>query len=297
MRVVSFRFILVIATILSLCASAYAVDPTKFYFWVAGATEGDYVAAKSLQAEGYVVEVDAQIADQIRSKFSAGYGHVGVSGHVAPGSVDYNRNYSLPGHPAWNWHFTVVDNVYVLPGAIVQCECGLYISAPSDIAVDPQGWISRNGDYYFPRYYEVKGEVHPSNADALANVSNRGVSGTGEKTLIAGLIITGGEPRNVIVRALGPSLSAQGIQQPASNPRIDVYDGVGRRIGTNTDWKTDARAAALSASYPALAPPSDQEAALWLTLLPGNYTLQGTNEDGTEGVMLLEAYDVDRAAP
>ena len=30
-----------------------------------------------------------------------------------------------------------------------------------------------------------------------------------------------------------------------------------------------------------------------VTLMPGAYTLQGGNEDGTEGVMLLEAYDVD----
>jgi hypothetical protein len=27
--------------------------------------------------------------------------------------------------------------------------------------------------------------------------------------------------------------------------------------------------------------------------MPGAYTIVGTNEDGTEGVMLLEAYDVD----
>jgi hypothetical protein len=88
-------FAAAVATFMSLAGTSAAVDPTKFYFWAAGATEGDYVAAKSKQAEGYVVEVDAQIADQICGKISDGYRHVGVGGQIAPGSVDYDRNYSI----------------------------------------------------------------------------------------------------------------------------------------------------------------------------------------------------------
>jgi len=49
----------------------------------------------------------------------------------------------------------------------------------------------------------------------------------------------------------------------------------------------------LSAEYPSLVPENDKEAAPLLTLLPGAYTLHGINEDGTEGIMLHEAYDVD----
>jgi hypothetical protein len=131
----------------------------------------------------------------------------------------------------------------------------------------------------------------------MANVSNRGLTGAGEKRLITGFIITGGEPRNLVVRAMGPSLSAAGVQQVAANPRLELYSPSGQRIATNADWKSDHRASQLSGSYPSLAPSNDKEAAMLLTLLPGAYTLQGVNEDGTEGIMLLEAYDVDSVAP
>jgi hypothetical protein len=127
-------------------------------------------------------------------------------------------------------------------------------------------------------------------------VSNRGLTGAGEKTLIAGFIVNGGEPRNIVVRGLGPSLSASGIQQVAGNPRIVVFQG-STAIAGNGDWKKDLRADELNQKYPALAPSNDNEAAMLLTLLPGTYTLQGINENGTEGIMLLEAYDVDSAIP
>ena len=130
----------------------------------------------------------------------------------------------------------------------------------------------------------------------MANVSNRGVTGAGERTLITGLIIKGGEPRNVIVRALGPSLSSSGIQQVAGNPRLVVHRE-GKPMADNSAWREDARADELVQKYPTLAPSNDKEAAQLLTLLPGSYTLHGINEDGTEGVVLLEAYDVDSALP
>jgi hypothetical protein len=112
--------------------------------------------------------------------------------------------------------------------------------------------------------------------------------------LITGFIITGGEPRNVVVRALGPSLSASGVHQVAANPKIAIYRG-STRIATNADWKSDPQHDSLAQNYPSLAPTNDKEAALLLTFSPGSYTVQGINEDGTEGIILLEAYDVDSA--
>jgi hypothetical protein len=110
--------------------------------------------------------------------------------------------------------------------------------------------------------------------------------------LISGFIVKGGEPRNIVIRGLGPSLTANGIQQAAGNPKIDVYQG-SQKMATNTDWKTDRRVQELTQNYPSLQPSNDKEAALLLTLLPGAYTVQGINEDGTDGVMVLEVYDVD----
>jgi hypothetical protein len=170
--------------------------------------------------------------------------------------------------------------------------CPYLVDNPSDIAADPARWIRENNGLYTPINYEIQKRIDPTRSDALANVSNRGITGAAEKTLITGLIITGGEPRNVVVRALGPSLSAIGVRQAAANPKIEVYMG-SERIAVNADWATDERANSLRASYPSLAPTNRKEAALLLTLPPGAYTLHGINEDGSEAVILIEAYDVD----
>jgi hypothetical protein len=84
------------------------------------------------------------------------------------------------------------------------------------------------------------------------------------------------------------------VQQVAANPRLEVYRG-SSRLASNTDWGTHPRASRLAEAFPGLVPEDGKEAAIWLTLTPGAYTLHGINEDGTEGVVLLEAFDVDLA--
>ncbi len=262
-----------------------AQGAAKFYFWVTPT-----IGQKEPQS--FVIEVDAAQKSRIDQILSE-RGFPGFGGRIAAGATDYNRNYYAPGQPVWNWHVASVDEIFDRNGSSFPHVVDPELDAnPSDIAADPERWIRENGPEYIPRYYEILREVDPSKKDAIANVSNRGMAGAGEKALITGIIISGGEPRNVVVRALGPSMSATGVQQPAANPKIEVYEG-SRLIAANTDWKTGTRSSSLSASYSALAPTNDKEAALLLTLVPGTYTLHGLNEDGTEGVVLLEAYDVD----
>ncbi|MEY2521399.1 MAG: hypothetical protein QOF24_3158 [Verrucomicrobiota bacterium] len=285
---------LALIAVTALCAISAAVKTQaqaveKFYYWLAPVTDPQSPWARYRdRQESYVAEVSASVAATIDNYRSQGL-PVGVDGIIAAGSADYNRNYFLPGHPVWNWHFAVVERAFFLGEGRPQCECPEFVANPSDIAADPNAW---DGKRYEPTFYEVKGRIDPNKLDAVANVSNRGITGAGEKTLITGFIVNGGQPRNVVVRALGPSLSASGLQQVAANPKIDVYRG-STRIATNADWKTDTRASSLAQNYPSLAPSNDKEAALLLTLLPGAYTLQGINEPGTEGIMLLEVYDVD----
>jgi hypothetical protein len=269
-------------------SSASGQSDEKFYYWMIANFPG----------QSFVVEVNAAIKAEIDELLARGH-EVGVRGRIAAGSVPYNKNYYGAGQPIWNWHFVSVDSLrdfteFPIDTTEVNPNRD---SAPSDIAADPTEWIRLYGDAYYPRRFFVLREIDPSQKDAMANLSNRGITGAGEKTLIAGITITGGEPRNVVVRALGPSLTAAGIQQAAANPKIEIYNASGRRIGSNADWRTDRRANVLVDSYPSLAPSDDKEAAMFVTLLPGAYTLQGTNEDGTEGIVLLEAYDVDSALP
>lgn len=278
---------------LVLCPSrAQAQD--KFYFWVTGAAS--VLPGGACGPNSFVIEVDAAKKAEIE-QFRAEKKVPQFRGQIVAGPANYNRNYHAPGHPVWNWHVASVDEIVQIFGIPHDSS----IQPPRDggacdIALNPSDWIQKYGNVIRFEWYFIGPQIDPSKPDAMANVSNRGLAGAGEKTLITGLIITGGEPRNVVVRALGPSLSGSGIQQPAANPSITVFQGSGK-VATNKDWKSDRRSGELTQNYSALAPANDKEAALLLTLFPGAYTLQGANEDGAEGIMLLEAYDVDSALP
>src|SRR5437588_5357657 len=86
-------------------AQAHAQSSDKFYYWLAPGTEPNTLYGRDRGVEqSFVVEVTATVAAQIDAGRANGY-PMGVAGTVAAGASDYNRNYFLPGHPAWNWHF------------------------------------------------------------------------------------------------------------------------------------------------------------------------------------------------
>src|SRR5207253_6454540 len=57
----------------------------------------------------------------------------------------------------------------------------------------------------------LSGEIGP--LGEAANISTRGMVGTGEDVLIGGFIITGSDSKKVLVRAIGPSLASFGISR------------------------------------------------------------------------------------
>lgn len=132
-------------------------------------------------------------------------------------------------------------------------------------------------------------------APVLANISTRALVGTGDNVLIGGFIVQGPLPATVILRAIGFSLSAQGLDGALPDPKMTVYDSNQKQIAQNDDWISDANAKTI-ASY-ALDPPNSIESALMLTLQPGAYTavIEGYS-DATQaarpGIGLFELYDL-----
>lgn len=266
-----------------------AQSDQKFYYWLAPGDEPNTAYGRDRGVEeGFVVEVNAEVAQQIDSGRANGY-PMGVAGTVAAGATEYNRNYFLPAHPQWNWHFAVVEYAHRIDAFFGADDDPRVAARPSDIAKDLPSW---NGRRYEPQFYEVKGRINPAQADAVANVSNRAAIGAGERAPISGFIVTGGQPRNLVLRVLGPSLSAAGVQQPASDPRFELYRG-NTLVARNDDWRSDLRAQSLQNKYPTLAPTNDKEAAMLITLLPGAYTIRGLTNGAAGEVVLMEAYDVD----
>ncbi len=125
------------------------------------------------------------------------------------------------------------------------------------------------------------------------NISTRLDVRTGDQVLIGGFIIAGTGPKRVILRAIGPSLSSAGISAPLADPFLELHASDQSLITTNDNWR-DSKAADIEAT--GLAPASDLESALVMTLDPGSYTVIVKGKEGATGVGLIEAYDLDPRA-
>lgn len=131
-----------------------------------------------------------------------------------------------------------------------------------------------------------------SSGARLINVSARMNVTAGEGTLIAGVVISGQGPRTVLIRGVGPSLSAFAVADALADPMVVVYSG-GTEIARNDNWgASTSPIAATSAQVGAFAlVAGSRDAALLLTLEPGNYTIHVTGVGNTTGVALVEVYD------
>lgn len=131
--------------------------------------------------------------------------------------------------------------------------------------------------------------LHPARQ---LNISTRETVGTGEDVLIGGFIITGATPKQVLLRALGPSLANQGLDGLLQNPTLELHDESGAIIAENDNWKATQEAAIEATG---LAPNDFREAAILITLAPGKYTAIVQGQAGGSGTALVEAYDLDAA--
>jgi hypothetical protein len=132
------------------------------------------------------------------------------------------------------------------------------------------------------------GQAEPSK---LANLSTRAFVSGGDDVLIAGFVL--GESSvddRIVVRGMGPSLTAAGLRNALADPILELRDLNGVLIVANNDWQ-DNPVSADEISAAGLAPANNLEAAITATLAPGVYTalLRGGN-NGT-GVGVVEVYD------
>jgi uncharacterized repeat protein (TIGR02543 family) len=130
----------------------------------------------------------------------------------------------------------------------------------------------------------------------LTGVSARAQVGTGDNILIAGFILTGDVPKQVLVRGVGPTLAAYGVAGALADPQLTVFSAAGTAIASNDNWSTAANAGLVAAAaaqlYDFALPVGSKDAALLLTLNPGTYTAQVAGVGNTTGVALIEVYEV-----
>ena len=130
----------------------------------------------------------------------------------------------------------------------------------------------------------------------LANLATRAPVGGVADAPFAGFVIQGSAPKLVLVRGVGPALTAFGLPTPLAHPTLTLFQGQ-QPIATNTGWTTaansaDIAAAAVRAGAFAFAAGSADSAVL-IRLTPGDYTARVSAADGGSGVALVEAYEVE----
>lgn len=138
--------------------------------------------------------------------------------------------------------------------------------------------------------YDVSGSAR------LMNISTRALVGSGGNVLISGLSIApGGGARRVLIRAIGPALTAFGVPNALSDPVAAVMRGTQQLYGSD-NWGELGNGTALAAAFtqagafPLTA--GSKDAALIADLDPGNYTVIVSGAAGATGVALVEVYDL-----
>ena len=122
------------------------------------------------------------------------------------------------------------------------------------------------------------------------NISTRVFVDIGERVSIAGFIVTGDISKKVLIRGIGPSLTASGVPNALADPSLTLFDASGNMLVTNDNWQ-DSQATEITAT--GIPPQNDLESAIVATLGPGHYTAVLAGKNGTTGNGLAEVYDLE----
>jgi hypothetical protein len=141
------------------------------------------------------------------------------------------------------------------------------------------------------------GSASGSQNHSLANVSTLAQT-SGAEPIVSGFVISGMSNRRVLVRAIGPTLSAFGVVDALKRPTLSVYAGE-QVVAVNSGWGDPAsQIEDMTAAFDhvgafRLASESSADSALLLNLAPGAYTMQIKSGDATPGAALLELYELN----
>lgn len=122
----------------------------------------------------------------------------------------------------------------------------------------------------------------------LANISSRGQVQTGDNVMIAGFVVGGAGPARVLVRAIGPSLAASGVQGVLPDPMLEVHNSNGAVI-INQNWRDTQESEIIATTIP---PTNDREAAILADLAPGSYTAIVKDANNASGIGLVDVYNL-----
>lgn len=131
-------------------------------------------------------------------------------------------------------------------------------------------------------------------ASRITNISTRALAGNGDRTLVAGFVVSGTGAKPLLVRAVGPSLANFGITNPLPDPTLEILSRVQVPIAANNDWGNAAALSTLANQVGAFAlTPGSRDSALQTSVTPGTYTAVVGGGTSVAGPALIELYDAD----
>ncbi|HEX3817208.1 MAG TPA: pectinesterase family protein [Chthoniobacterales bacterium] len=133
-------------------------------------------------------------------------------------------------------------------------------------------------------------DLDRSQTTKLANVSTRGLVGSGDEVMIAGVILGGAGPAKVLLRGIGPSLAQAGVTAPLDDPTLALRNADGALVAYDNDW-SDSQPSEIAAT--GLTPSDSREAAIVVTLPPGAYTAVLADNGAQPGIGLVEFYSLE----
>ncbi len=136
--------------------------------------------------------------------------------------------------------------------------------------------------------------------DRLVNISTRGQVKTDARKMIAGFVISGSGTKQVLIRAIGPTLGDFGVPGTLENPLLEIFrSGEASPFSSNDNWGSLDEALVSTATARLGGFPLGQgseDSVLLLDLGPGGYTAQVSGVSEGIGVGLVEVYDGDDPA-
>ena len=116
---------------------------------------------------------------------------------------------------------------------------------------------------------------------------------------IGGFVIAGNTAKQVLLRAVGPTLTTQGIGQAEVllDPTMELHHG-SVMLTKNDDWGDNENSAAVASvgakiGATPFASGDTKSSALLMTLQPGVYSFIVRGKSETSGIVLVEVYDVN----
>jgi kumamolisin len=149
-------------------------------------------------------------------------------------------------------------------------------------------------------------ELATGSPEALINISARCYVGTSAALAIPGFVIQGTKPVKLLVRGVGPGLSAFGLSGTLAQPVVGIFDNTSTLIVSNAGWNNplvagtsavvatyrNATAADMSLVGAFGLAANSADSAVVVTLPPGAYTAEVTGFGNTTGTALVEVYEI-----